>query len=128
MYDVGNVALVHPAYKYDRKCSMRFLLLHHGGTSGHIITQDMRRTRNIITGYERVKLPPWLSPQECAKANGCGFIVRRKPVKFAIRNTSNGMYWTGLNWSSVADPKLFDSTATLARDITGQRNSEWVRQ
>jgi hypothetical protein len=60
-----------------RKCSMRALILpdaHHA----IIVTQDMRRTRRVVTGRVVLRRSGGWSAREIAAAYGCSVIFRRK--------------------------------------------------
>lgn len=59
-----------------RKCSFRFLLVEGDGWAS-AITQDVRRSKNIITGHISMFVGS-RDAQHFAKEYGCSVIIRKK--------------------------------------------------
>lgn len=60
-----------------RKCSFRYMVLRHDGTS-HILTQDIRRSHKVITGYSHVGFRTKDHHRAIAKKVGCSVIFKPK--------------------------------------------------
>ncbi len=60
-----------------RKCSMRYLFvdMHH---TAHICTQDMRRTKRVVTGHYEIKNVKGMNLQTLAYHNNCQVIIKHK--------------------------------------------------
>lgn len=60
-----------------RKCSFRYMVLEPDGT-GHILTQDIRRSVKVITGCIYIGMQFKDSFRKIAKQYGCSVIFRPK--------------------------------------------------
>lgn len=60
-----------------RKCSFRYLWINNLDEM-FVVTQDMRRSINVITGFVSLGKYSLTSPQYFAKLHGCSVIVRLK--------------------------------------------------
>lgn len=67
------------AGRIPRKCSTRFMFVYRGGV--HIVTQDVRRSRNVITSHRIIWLVLPVDAEllrALARREGCSYIVRVK--------------------------------------------------
>jgi len=77
-------AFIQYVGRVQRGCSTCFMLVHHD--TAHIITQDARRARDVVTRHRLIWLVQPIDAEllrDLARQEGCAYIVRVKNDPFS---------------------------------------------